>query len=660
MRISEVDFGGARIRAAVRVASRASRCRSWTATRCWMRPVAADHHGGRGALGRLRHAATSAPGRTGCGLSPGGSRTSSRCATPRGLDERRSPPGPPYSVTPGRAGSATVRVSSARRRLVPRQRTGVRPAVAGPASTGATSGHRSSSTGTRPAGGSTCPARRTSRRSGTALSGSPTPACSLSGARRCSAASRCSMLRAPPRPLAGLRRTPAAPVPAEPGGGRPVLGGRALARRGRRRRLVPTTRPADLRDRGPRRRAGPGQLAGRGHGVGAGGRGPPAAGVAAMGPQGRAWAAGVAAAGVLGGTLLAAAAAVLAGWHLVRPPAPRTLLRRRGGAARGGAGRLAGVRAEPRPGPVRAGGRRQPLAAPAGRAGAAAARGRPGSGADRREEPVTVTVGRARPATRCAPGAPACESVRAQDLPVELSWSTTPAPTARTSWPGELADTAVRGGPERSAQRNSGVGLAGGEWVLWVDSDMVLPPTTVLGRARRPPSAPAPARSPCRRSASAPASGRRCRALERSCYLDDPGLHNPRLLRRDCCSATARSTRRWPARRTPTCGCRLHAAGTLVALCRGRAHRARRGPADAALRAGEAGLLRPQPAGVRGEEPGRSPTRAPEPSRALLPAPAPACSASPAHAAGLLLLRAAEAGAYAVGYGRAGGRRRAA
>ena len=60
---------------------------------------------------------------------------------------------------------------------------------------------------------------------------------------------------------------------------------------------------------------------------------------------------------------------------------------------------------------------------------------------------------------------------------------------------------------------------------------MVLPPTTC-----RPPSRPP------RRPAVAVAVPEltvgvgfftRCRALERSCYVDDPVLHNPRLLRRD-------------------------------------------------------------------------------------------------------------------------------
>ena len=41
------------------------------------------------------------------------------------------------------------------------------------------------------------------------------------------------------------------------------------------------------------------------------------------------------------------------------------------------------------------------------------------------------------------------------------------------------ADLALRGGPERSAQRNLGIGRAAGEWVCYVDADMELAPDVV-------------------------------------------------------------------------------------------------------------------------------------------------------------------------------------
>ena len=101
-----------------------------------------------------------------------------------------------------------------------------------------------------------------------------------------------------------------------------------------------------------------------------------------------------------------------------------------------------------------------------------------------------------------------------------------------------FAGEVISAGPERSAQRNIGLERARGSWFLWLDSDMVLPADCVsaaLAAAER-------------EGASAVALPERtvgqgfwtaCRALERSCYLDEPWLHNPRLVRRrgDCGSS---------------------------------------------------------------------------------------------------------------------------
>ena len=77
-----------------------------------------------------------------------------------------------------------------------------------------------------------------------------------------------------------------------------------------------------------------------------------------------------------------------------------------------------------------------------------------------------------------APAVPA--SIRSQTYPsVELvvvdNFSTDQ--TFRVAQ--ELADIAVQAGPERSAQRNLGIELATGEYILWIDADMVLTPHVV-------------------------------------------------------------------------------------------------------------------------------------------------------------------------------------
>jgi arabinofuranan 3-O-arabinosyltransferase len=95
-----------------------------------------------------------------------------------------------------------------------------------------------------------------------------------------------------------------------------------------------------------------------------------------------------------------------------------------------------------------------------------------------------------------------------------------------------IADRVLSAGPERSAQRNAGIRAATSEWVLWIDSDMVLPPRTIAvavetARATGATGIALPERTIGEGFWTA------CRALERECYLDDPWLHNPRLVRRD-------------------------------------------------------------------------------------------------------------------------------
>lgn len=96
----------------------------------------------------------------------------------------------------------------------------------------------------------------------------------------------------------------------------------------------------------------------------------------------------------------------------------------------------------------------------------------------------------------------------------------------------ELANVAVTGGPERSAQRNLGVVHAEGQWVLWLDSDMVLPPRSIELAVRTAVSNGATGVALPERTIGA-GFWTACRALERECYLNQPWLHNPRLVQRD-------------------------------------------------------------------------------------------------------------------------------
>ena len=93
------------------------------------------------------------------------------------------------------------------------------------------------------------------------------------------------------------------------------------------------------------------------------------------------------------------------------------------------------------------------------------------------------------------------------------------------------ADELIVAGPERSAQRNAGIESAQTEWIVWLDSDMILPPSSLqvaLDTAQRSGAdgVALPERTIGQGFWTA------ARALERECYLDQAYLHNPRLLRR--------------------------------------------------------------------------------------------------------------------------------
>jgi len=93
-----------------------------------------------------------------------------------------------------------------------------------------------------------------------------------------------------------------------------------------------------------------------------------------------------------------------------------------------------------------------------------------------------------------------------------------------------LADVAVRAGPERSTQRNLGIARAAGEWVLWIDSDMMLGPE-VVKRALAAGEAASATAVFVPEASTGSGFWARCRALERRCYRGEPRIESPRLVR---------------------------------------------------------------------------------------------------------------------------------
>lgn len=96
----------------------------------------------------------------------------------------------------------------------------------------------------------------------------------------------------------------------------------------------------------------------------------------------------------------------------------------------------------------------------------------------------------------------------------------------------ELADVVVTAGPERSAQRNRGVDECSGEFVLIVDSDMILTPDVAKACVRRQRETGAAAVIVPERTIGESWLAR-VRALERSCYVGDDTVEAARFFSRE-------------------------------------------------------------------------------------------------------------------------------
>jgi len=95
-----------------------------------------------------------------------------------------------------------------------------------------------------------------------------------------------------------------------------------------------------------------------------------------------------------------------------------------------------------------------------------------------------------------------------------------------------FAHHAEQAGPERSAQRNLGIERARGPWVLWIDADMELPPT-IVERAMTVALDEGADGVFIPEHTVGDGYWTACRALERSCCVEEVLMQSPRLVRRD-------------------------------------------------------------------------------------------------------------------------------
>lgn len=148
-----------------------------------------------------------------------------------------------------------------------------------------------------------------------------------------------------------------------------------------------------------------------------------------------------------------------------------------------------------------------------------------------RQEPQRVTI--VIPTRNSEETLAAClESVRIQDhadievIVVDNHSSDRTQEIAR-----DLADTVVVAGPERSAQRNAGARVATGQFLLFIDSDMVLEPSVVSQGVHAAQEGAASVVIP--EQSFGEGYWTRCKALERACYIGDDTIEAARFFTRE-------------------------------------------------------------------------------------------------------------------------------
>jgi glycosyltransferase involved in cell wall biosynthesis len=122
-------------------------------------------------------------------------------------------------------------------------------------------------------------------------------------------------------------------------------------------------------------------------------------------------------------------------------------------------------------------------------------------------------------------------SIKAQeDAPVELVVVDNDSEDATRAIAEELADVVAVHGPERSAQRNEGARRSRGEYLLFIDSDMVLEPQVVSEAVTLVAESTGAIVIP--EVSFGTGFWARCKALERSLYLGDDTVEAARFFRR--------------------------------------------------------------------------------------------------------------------------------
>jgi glycosyltransferase involved in cell wall biosynthesis len=239
------------------------------------------------------------------------------------------------------------------------------------------------------------------------------------------------------------------------------------------------------------------------------------------------------------------------------------------------------------------------------------------------------------------------ESVRAQDHgDVELVVVDNFSADATFAIAREYADVAFQLGPERSAQRNAGIERSTGEWVLYVDADMVLEPDVVssaLAAARGHDAAGVFVPE----DSVGPGFWTACRALERRCYVGEAMVEAPRLVRRSFFEAHGGFVADVAGQEDAELRMRLLRGGHRLAFSTGLIHHDEGRLTFAGVMRKRVYYGRSIPA-YAARQPGAVVAQALATVRALVRGRR-MLARDPVHAVGLLALRAGEAVAYSVG-----------